>query len=237
MSHASSPHRRMLGARLVARLPGLQSASWRLEAQPQGLFLLWLAYMGLLASGAWLMWWRGVWAMLLQADPTGLTLAILLVFVAGSLWVGQRAWRLGQQRAWVLLPPRQRPAHSWGQRFDADCQRWDLATARDLLAERCQGAHEMGWWVNGILVKLGLLGKVIGFSILAFELGHIESFDPAHTAQVLKSLTGGLGVALLTTMTGLAANMLLGVQLMRLDRYGDALIMDLLSPEPGDGAP
>ena len=222
----------MLGARGVARWAALGRPSTGLEVQPQGLFLLWLAYMGLLAFGALLMWQHGVWAMLLRADPTGLTLCIVLIFVVGSLWVGRRAWCMGRQHAAVQgFGPGS--ASSWQALFRRERDALDLSTARDLLAERCHGPHEMGWWVNGVLVKLGLLGKVIGFSILAFDLGRLDNFDPSQTAALLQTLTGGLGVALLTTMAGLAANMLLGVQLMRLDRYGDALVMAVLSAEAG----
>ena len=87
----------------------------------------------------------------------------------------------------------------------------------------------MAWWINGIQLKLGLLGKVIGFSILALQLGQMDSFDPSQSARLLKNLTGGLGIALLTTMTGLAGNILLCLQLMRLDRFADALMADTLS--------
>jgi biopolymer transport protein ExbB/TolQ len=45
---------------------------------------------------------------------------------------------------------------------------------------------------------------------------------------MLKTLTGGLGIALLTTAVGLVANMLLGVQLVRLDRCGDGILADSL---------
>ena len=202
------------------------------EVQPQGLFLLWLAYMGLLLFGAWLMWRHGVWAMLLRADPTGLTLCIVLVFVMGSVWAGRRAWLLGQQHA-AIQGQVGGTQPSWQALFQRERAALSLSVARDLLAERCHGAHEMGWWVNGILVKLGLLGKVIGFSILAFDLGRLDSFDPSQTTALLQTLTGGLGVALLTTMAGLAANILLGVQLMRLDRFGDALVMAVLTAEAG----
>ena len=57
----------------------------------------------------------------------------------------------------------------------------------------------------------------------------MDSFDPSQSARLLKNLTGGLGIALLTTMTGLAGNILLGLQLMRLDRFADALMADTLS--------
>ncbi|MDZ4057833.1 MAG: hypothetical protein U1D69_12915, partial [Polynucleobacter sp.] len=78
----------------------------------------------------------------------------------------------------------------------------------------------------GIQLKLGLLGKVIGFSILAIQIGQTESFDAAQSQALLKSLTSGLGIALLTTMVGLVGNILLGLQLTRLDRYADALVAD-----------
>ena len=57
----------------------------------------------------------------------------------------------------------------------------------------------------------------------------MQSFDPSQSAQLLKSLTGGLGIALLTTVTGLTGNILLGLQLMRLDRFADALVADVLA--------
>jgi biopolymer transport protein ExbB/TolQ len=80
--------------------------------------------------------------------------------------------------------------------------------------------------MNGIQLKLGLLGKVIGFSVLALNIGQIQNFDPTQTQDLLKSLTTGLGIALLTTMVGLVGNILLGIQLTRLDRFADALVAD-----------
>jgi hypothetical protein len=99
----------------------------------------------------------------------------------------------------------------------------DNAQLANLLGEKASAPHEMTWWLNGVLLKLGLLGKVIGFSIMALQLGAMDSFDSGQTSAVLKTLTGGLGIALLTTMTGLTANILLGIQLMRLDRFADHL--------------
>ncbi|EWS52944.1 hypothetical protein X551_04263 [Methylibium sp. T29] len=95
-----------------------------------------------------------------------------------------------------------------------------------MLMEQTHGPHATAWWVNGIQLKLGLLGKVIGFSILAIQIGHTESFDATQSQALLKSLTSGLGIALLTTMVGLVGNILLGLQLTRLDRYADALVAD-----------
>ena len=214
----------MFGALLVQRLPGAARPTLNIERAEQGLFLLWLAYMGLLVLAAWLLWNAGAWHRLMAADPTRLTLVIVLLFVGCSLWAGRRAWLLGQQRK-ALDAGAVDPA-AWSAAFLRSA---DRSNALLVLGERAHGPHEMAWWLNGIQLKLGLLGKVIGFSILALDLGQMQGFDPSQSAQLLKSLTGGLGIALLTTVTGLTGNILLGLQLMRLDRFADALVADALA--------
>lgn len=221
--NGTSTHR-MFGALLVRRLPGAARPTLNLERAEQGLFLLWLAYMGLLVLAAWLLWNAGAWHRLMAADPTRLTLVIVLLFVGCSLWAGRRAWLLGQQRQ-ALDAGAVDPA-AWSAAF---LRSGDRTNALLLLGEHAHGPHEMAWWLNGIQLKLGLLGKVIGFSILALDLGQMQGFDPSQSAQLLKSLTGGLGIALLTTVTGLTGNILLGLQLMRLDRFADALVADALA--------
>mgnify|MGYP003599571919 CR=1 FL=1 len=218
----------MFGALLVRHLPGSRRAPLSIERADQGLFLLWLAFMGLLVFASLLLWQAGAWHRLIEADPTRLTIVIVLMFIGCSGWAGRRAWVLGRQR--TALDQAQH-AGSWSGEFlhgtaqpGADRASWLL-----VLGERAHGPHEMAWWLNGIQLKLGLLGKVIGFSILALNLGQLESFDPSQSAQLLKSLTGGLGIALLTTVTGLTGNILLGLQLMRLDRFSDALVADALA--------
>ena len=222
----TSTHR-MFGALLVRRMPGAGRPTLNIERADQGLFLLWLAYMGLLVFAAWLLWRAGAWHRLVEADPTHLTLVIVVLFIGCSLWAGRRAWDLGRQRS--ALDAGQ--PHGWSGEFLQGTARpsADRASWLQVLGERAHGPHEMAWWLNGIQLKLGLLGKVIGFSILALQLGQMDSFDPSQSAQLLKSLTGGLGIALLTTVTGLTGNILLGLQLMRLDRFADALVADALA--------
>ena len=203
---SSTGTHRMFGALLVRRLPGASQPTLNLERAEQGLFLLWLAYMGMLLFAAWLLWQAGAWHRLVEADPTRLTIVIVLLFIGCSGWAGRRAWVLGRQRSALDVGQTQ----GWSSEFlsgtaqaGADRASWLL-----VLGERAHGPHEMAWWLNGIQLKLGLLGKVIGFSILALNLGQMESFDPSQSAQLLKSLTGGLGIALLTTVTGLTLSLI-----------------------------
>ena len=199
-------------------------------ALAEPLWLAWLALGGLLAFATWLLGVRGVWALLLGADPTGITLVILVVFAGATLWCGARARVLqGQRAALDARLPRAAAGERWAADYGAALAgpAADSATALDLLIERTHGPHTTAWWVNGIQLKLGLLGKVIGFSILALNIGQLQGFDASQSQDLLRSLTTGLGVALLTTMVGLVANILLGLQLTRLDRYADRLVADI----------
>ncbi len=188
----------------------------RREPTVEPLWLEWLALGGLLVFATWLLGVRGVWALLLHADPTGITAVIIAVFAGSTLWCGARSRQL------------QRDGAAWSAEYVEALARAprDDAAPLDLLMERTHGPHGTAWWVNGIQLKLGLLGKVIGFSMLALQIGQLQNFDPAQSQELLKSLTAGLGVALLTTMVGLVGNILLGLQLTRLDRYADGIVAD-----------
>ncbi len=199
----------------------------RHDRPAEPLWLEWLTLVGAFAFCTWLLGLKGVWALLLGADPTGLTLVILVVFAASTIWCGQRSRELQRQRLLLTQPLQARIGErSWAADYTAALQA-DAGTAGDLLLEHSHGPHGTAWWVNGIQLKLGLLGKVIGFSMLALSLGKLQSFDPSQSQDLLRSLTGGLGVALLTTMVGLVGNILLGLQLTRLDRFADALVADI----------
>ena len=195
------------------------------------LWFEWLALVGLFVFASWLLGVQGVWMLLLRSDPTGITLVILVVFAVATLWTGSRSRELTQQRlaldaASAQGMPAMTSAAGWAAEYWAALAAAprDSGAPLDLLLERTHGPHSTAWWVNGIQLKLGLLGKVIGFSILALQIGQMQSFDASQSQDLLRSLTMGLGVALLTTMVGLVGNILLGLQLTRLDRFADQLV-------------
>jgi hypothetical protein len=209
------------------------SATSQHQGLPEPLWLEWLALAGLLVFASWLLGVRGVFHMLLNADPTGITLVIMLVFAGATLWCGARSRTLQQQRqallAAQLAGPGTAPASmGWAAAYWAGIAgpSRDAGAPLDVLLEHTHGPHSTAWWVNGIQLKLGLLGKVIGFSILALQIGNTTSFDPSQSQELLRSLTTGLGVALLTTMVGLVGNIVLGLQLTRLDRFADQLVVE-----------
>ncbi len=100
------------------------------------------------------------------------------------------------------------------------------AQLTEVLAEQARGPHETGWFVTGLLLKLGLLGTVVGFVLMLGSVSGIESFDVQDVQSVLKNMTVGMAVALNTTLIGLLSSMLLGFQYLLLDRGADKLVAD-----------
>lgn len=98
------------------------------------------------------------------------------------------------------------------------------ALLTDVLADRASGSHETGWFLSGLLLKLGLLGTVIGFILMLGSVAQVESLDLATMQRMLLAMGGGMKVALYTTLVGLIASMLLGAQYLLLDRAADRLV-------------
>lgn len=100
----------------------------------------------------------------------------------------------------------------------------DHALLTDVLADHASGSHEGGWFLCGLLLKLGLLGTVIGFVMMLGSIATTDSFDVATLQRMLFAMSSGMKVALYTTMIGLIASMLLGAQYLALDRAADRLV-------------
>ena len=96
----------------------------------------------------------------------------------------------------------------------------------EVLSEHARGQHEMGWFVTDLLVKLGLLGTVIGFILMLRSVMSLGSIGFNDLQTLLGEMTIGMAVALNTTLMGLLTSMLLGLQYLMLDRGADKLISD-----------
>ena len=191
----------------------------------------WFTLIGMFIFAGWLLGIRGVWSLLLHSDPTGITMIIIMIFSIATIWCGTRSRELHRQRQSLEYqksnpgspPPNDSWAYEYWEALRANPR--DSGAPMDVLSERAHGIHSTAWWVNSLQLKLGLLGKVIGFSILAMQIGHMQNFDQSQAQDMLRELTSGLGIALLTTMVGLVANIFLGLQLTRLDRFADEFIV------------
>lgn len=195
-----------------------------IAALSQRLFWAWAAGAGLALFTAWWMHTHGWWARLLHGDPSGISAGIVVLALVLTAWCGRRAWWLQAQAL---------PGSAWRRAYAAErAHTPDLAL--HLLAERSHGAHETAWWFAAATIKLGLLGTVVGFIVMATQIGRMPNFDIEQVQTLLQQMTAGMAIALYTTLVGLAANLWLGLQLLLLDRMADRIAADILSAGGAD---
>lgn len=94
----------------------------------------------------------------------------------------------------------------------------------EVMAERARGTHQVGWFITSLMLKLGLLGTVVGFVMMLGSLEGLEQLDISDIKTLMKEMTQGMGVAMNTTLVGLIGSILLGLQFLLLDRHADKLI-------------
>ena len=223
-------------------------------AEPRyALFLRWSVLAGLIAFGGWVAWDMQILQRLLVADRTRISLLITIIFLLGSLHCAIRSLYLSRQQEALEAVIRQArhgpPQVRDGQLFFAKRplqpslaesylagavakRSTEAGTApppdqqllAQVMAEQARGQHEAGWFVAGSLIKLGLLGTVIGFVLMLTPVTSLESFDQSQVQNLLKQMTVGMGVALNTTLMGLVGTLLLGMQYLLIDRAADRLV-------------
>ena len=103
----------------------------------------------------------------------------------------------------------------------------DLISSTDLVEvyeSRLKGPQEIGWFVSDMMLKLGLLGTIVGFIFMLGSVANIADFDVSGMQKILKHMSNGMGTALYTTLAGLTCSVLSATQYHMLDRHADELI-------------
>ena len=114
--------------------------------------------------------------------------------------------------------------------------RWLHLLRRIEDAERTLAEDDMarwlnhGWFAADSVLKIGLLGTIIGFILMLAPIGELTSFDAASLQSALAAMSAGMAVALFTTLAGLIANIILRFQFQVL---ADAMQKRLID-EAGD---
>ena len=98
----------------------------------------------------------------------------------------------------------------------------------EIHADSVRAPAELGWFFVDLAVRLGLLGTIIGFILIFASLDNISIDGGDDLKQLLIAMSGGMGTALYTTLTGLTGASLLSIQYLVLGRQSEHLIGLLL---------
>jgi len=89
---------------------------------------------------------------------------------------------------------------------------------------KLKSPHEIGWFTADAMIKMGLLGTIVGFILMLGSVSNITDFDITTIQKILSHMSSGMGTALYTTLAGLVCSMLAATQYQMLDRSSDDLI-------------
>ncbi|MEM8766619.1 MAG: MotA/TolQ/ExbB proton channel family protein [Pseudomonadota bacterium] len=103
----------------------------------------------------------------------------------------------------------------------------DNSVLVEALGDEIANRHAFGHFLGDALLRLGLLGTIIGFIFMLLPIAEMEGFDAGMMQQLLTAMSGGMAVALYTTLAGLVTSTLLKLQYHLLDAHAAALVTQL----------
>lgn len=190
---------------------------------------------------------NGLGRTVFAADPTYLSWLIAAIFVLFTAHAGRCSWRISHEAAVLReiidrgrfdvaddqpvtgLAPRYFRAVGKGRgSAPAPDDSGSQSLLVDVLVDWIRGPHEIGWFIAGVLMKLGLLGTVIGFILMLRSLVFSESLEMSDVHALLSSMTLGMGIALTTTLVGVITSVLLGFQYLLVDRGADRFVSEAI---------
>jgi MotA/TolQ/ExbB proton channel family len=97
------------------------------------------------------------------------------------------------------------------------------------LADRLRGSNAFGAFVSDTLMKLGLLGTIIGFIIMLAPIAGLDAADKVAMKSSMGLMSDGMAVAMYTTLAGLVGSILVRIQYYMLDAATQRVFSDAVT--------
>src|SRR6185369_11572980 len=183
--------------------------------------LPWLIFTGLSLFAFILLWYFGLIQRMIDSDRTYISPIICVLYLLSSLhclWrilsisregaaaqkTGEAVARdgLGSPTGAGLVARHIRDlvtkaAHQRGKRVDQTLM-------LRVLADRLRGSNAFGAFASDTMLKLGLLGTIIGFIMMLAPIGGLDPENRAAVRSSMSLMSDGMAVAMYTTLAGLA---------------------------------
>lgn len=189
-----------------------------------------LIVLGLIAFALYLAADRGLLTTALDSDKSYISYVILAAYALASahwLWL---AYSLGEERKNLAALEESLDGDAPDLRpFERGLvgeflQDWrDKGRGRDptplltAFGDRLVNRHALGHFTSDALLKLGLLGTLVGFIWMLLPVAELSDFDAVQVRGLLTAMSGGMAVALYTTIAGLVTSTLLKLQYYIID--------------------
>ena len=215
--------------------------------------LQWMIFTGLCVFAAVLLWHFGFIRLMVVSDRTYISSLIAVLYVVTCchcFWrtraIAREAEAAKHCRA-VLLAPDGPKALDEGARglpsglvtdhirslvTKAETQgagRIDQTLLLRSLADRLRGSNAFGAFVSDTLMKLGLLGTIVGFIIMLAPIAGLDAADKVAMKSSMGLMSDGMAVAMYTTLAGLVGSILVRIQYYMLDTATQRVFSDAVT--------
>ncbi len=205
--------------------------------QANNIFIKWLFGFILIVSIFYLLFYYGFIYELFENDVSFISPIILLIFMISTIFVGYQVNSL--QICINTLKASNDDLNietvnkDKRQNYYLKCiyelyeltNTSNLSNMHEVLELRLSKYLRILSLVVDLLIRLGLVGTVIGFILMLQSVTLIEDFDIGLMQDLMKNMSGGMMVALYTTLTGLIT----AIVLMFQNKYLELLLIDLYS--------
>jgi hypothetical protein len=209
--------------------------------------LRWLMFTGVCAFGFVLVWYFGLFRLMLASDKTYISAIIVVLYLATCVHCFLRTMAISREldaahRVDALvsqgvksfnvvgqnvvtsegarLPPGQVTDHIRNLILKARLQghnRIDQTLLLRGFADALRGPNQLGSFASDALMKLGLLGTIVGFILMLAPIAGLDGADKVSVRNSMGLMSDGMAVAMYTTLTGLIGSVLLQMQYYLLD--------------------
>ena len=228
---------------VAAALPGK-------DAPERGPLLLWMVFTGLSIFAVVLLWRYGLIHLMVVSDRTYISSLIAVLYVltcAHCFWRTRAIAREGEAarrcRAILSAPDGARALNADAHMLPAGlvtdhirslvtkakaqgAGRIDQTLLLRSLADRLRGSNGFGAFVSDTLMKLGLLGTIIGFIIMLAPIATLDAADKVAMKSSMGLMSDGMAVAMYTTLAGLIGSILVRIQYYMLDAATQRVFSD-----------
>lgn len=223
-----------------------------IDAPERGPLLLWMIFTGVCVFAVVLLWRYGLIGLMISSDRTYISSVIVALYLITSCHCLWRTWAIAREgevarrcRAFLsaadgieaTIDPEVMPSglvtdHIRSLVTKAKAQgvgRIDQTLLLRSLADRLRGSNGFGAFASDTLMKLGLLGTIIGFIIMLAPVATLDATDKAAMKTSMGLMSDGMAVAMYTTLAGLVGSILVRIQYYILDAATQRVFSDAVT--------
>ena len=223
------------------------------ETPGRGAMLLWMIFTGLSVFAVVLLWRYGMIRLMIASDRTYISSLIAVLYVLTTIHCFWRTRAIARESEAARRCRAILSGPDGAKALDADARALPDGMVADhirnlvtksrtrgagaidqtlllrSLADRLRGSNGFGAFASDTLMKLGLLGTIIGFIIMLAPIASLDAADKAVMKASMGLMSDGMAVAMYTTLTGLIGSILIRIQYYMLDAATQRVFSDAVT--------